>query len=198
MKPTFLLSRFCVAVVMSAGAVVAAGCGGDDHNADAAKANTATTEVGSSGTASTDTNATGPEISVTGCLTASIDGTSYALTPTDSASTAASRSMQAPGRETLTYELVGDSEDFRRHANTVVTARGREDSSVRRDAEVERTDEAEQRPAAGASATPTVETKEEVEVNVRRLQVASVVATGDTCPSMGPQDGRSTAPPTRP
>lgn len=196
MKSTYLLSRVCLAAVVSTAVVFAAGCGSDDHSTKSSSG--AVTEVESSGTASTETTARGPEISVTGCLTASIDGTSYALTPTDTASTAASRALQAPGRETLTYELVGEGEDFRRHANTVVTARGREDASVRRDAALERTDEAEQRPAAGASGTPTVETKEEVEVNVRRLQVVSVVATGAACPSIGTSGGASTSPPTRP
>ncbi|BCS31688.1 hypothetical protein TBR22_A08910 [Luteitalea sp. TBR-22] len=129
--------------------------------------------------------ANGPEVSITGCLTSSLEGRSYALTPTDTRTTPAERAMQVPGRDTLTYELVGDAELFRPHANTVVTARGREDASVRRDAEVEREDETEQRPAAGMKDTPTVETKEEVDVNVRRLHVTTVVATGNTCPSMG-------------
>ena len=106
--------------------------------------------------------------------------------------------MQMPGRETVTYELVGNAEDFRRHANTIVTARGREDAGARREADAERKDEAEQRPAPGASGTPTVETKEEVEVNVRRLQVASVVATGNACPSLGGQSRPYTQAPARP
>ena len=61
---------------------------------------------------------------------------------------------------------------------------------------MERTDEAEQQPAAGTSQTPTVETKEEVDVNVRRLAVTTVVATGTTCPSIGGQPNPSTLPQT--
>jgi hypothetical protein len=138
--------------------------------------------------------ARGPEISVTGCLTANVDGRSYALTPSDTASTPSERSLQVPGRDTVTYELVGNSEDFRRHANSVVTVRGREDVSARRDAEVDRKAETQQQPAAGVKDTPTVETKEEVDINVHRLHADSVVATGNTCPSLGQQGGRSTEP----
>lgn len=172
-----------MAAVLSTGALVAAGCGDNDRAAETVPpAGTTAGAVVPSGDASA---TRGPEISVTGCLTANIDGLSYALTPSDTATTPSERSMQMPGRETITYELVGNAEDFRRHANSVVTARGREDVSVRRERDMERTDEAEQRPAPGTSATPTVETTEEVEINVRRLAVSSVVAAGTTCPSMG-------------
>ena len=105
-----------------------------------------------------------------------------------------------PGRETITYELVGNAADFEGRANTIVTATGREDVSVARDAEVERKDESTQPTASGASGTPTVETKEEVEVNVKRLHVTRVIATGQPCPSTQPSGGRAMEPPapTRP
>lgn len=185
-----VLNRFCMAAVISSAALFAAGCRGDGEEAE-------TVSTGTGETASTSTEARGPEISVTGCLTANLEGTSYALTPSDTATSAADRAIQMPGRETITYELVGNPEDFRGHANMVVTARGREDASVRRDADIERTDEAEQRPAPGSTDTPSVETTEEVGVNVRRLDVVTVVASGENCPSVGGQDNPSTAPPTR-
>lgn len=179
-----------MAAMVSSVALFAAGCRGDGDDPG-------TSATGTGETASTSTEARGPEISVTGCLTANLEGTSYALTPSDTATSPTERAIQLPGRQTITYELVGNSEDFRRHANTVVTARGREDASVRREADVERTEEAEQRPAPGTSDTPSVETTEEVGVNVRRLDVVSVVASGENCPSVGGQDNPSTAPPTR-
>lgn len=133
----------------------------------------------------------GQDLTVTGCLTASIEGQSYALTPTDVAQTATQGGARpTSARPTFTYELVGSVEDFRRHANTVVTARGREDASVRKDADVTRKSEATSKPAAGAGATPTVEVKEEAAIEVRRLHVTSVVPTGNTCPSFGPQQRR--------
>ena len=159
---------------------VAVGCGRSE-DADAGLAPAASHE-----------SATGPQTTVTGCLTASLDGRSYALSPADSSALPAGAPV--PGTTTISYELVGDAEDFRRHANTVVTARGRTDLSARRDAGMERTDEAEQKPAPGVGDTPTVETKEEVAVEVRRLHVDSVVATGNACPSLGPTDGRATGP----
>jgi len=95
---------------------------------------------------------------------------------------------------------VGNAADFEGRANTIVTATGREDVSVARDAGVERKDEATQPAATGSSGTPTVETKEEVEVNVKRLHVTRVVATGEACPSTQPSGGAAMEPPapTRP
>jgi hypothetical protein len=198
LHPAFLMMRtpltqLCLAAVLSTGALFAAGCGDDDGNRESAAPNNR--EVNED-RGNKDRAALGPEISVSGCLTANLEGGSYALTPSDSTRSSADRSVQMPGRETVTYELVGDAEDFRRHANTVVTARGREDAAVRRDAEVEREDESAQSAKSG-SGTPTVETKEEVEVNVRRLHVTSVVASGTACPSLGDQ-GRPSTQPARP
>ena len=189
MKRNPSLSRLCV-ISLAAMTLFAAGCRDTD---DSAHDSAARTPGAAPATTAVDTTvARGPEISITGCLTANIDGRSYALTPSDTAGTQSERTLQAPGRETVTYELVGNSDDFRRHANAVVTVRGREDASARREADVEREGKAEHPPAAGTKDTPTVETKEEVEVNVRRLHADSVVASGETCPSMAPRSGGST------
>jgi len=177
----------------------AGGCRDTDDQAHDNPAQNAggSAERGSVAESGATNTARGPEISVTGCLTANVDGRSYALTPSDTTGTPSERTMQMPGRETVTYELVGNGEDFRRHANTVVTVRGTEDASARRQSDIERKDEAAQRPAAGTKDTPTVETKEEVDVNVRRLHAGNIVATGDACPSMGSQGGASTDAPKR-
>jgi hypothetical protein len=189
MKRQTSLSRLCV-ITLSSATLFAGGCrDGDDQAHD----NATQSGRAESGAVAGDTAAArGPEISITGCLTANIDGRSYALTPSDTSATASERSLQVPGRETVTYELVGNGEDFRSHVNSVVTVRGREDASARREADVERKDKAEQPASAGAKDTPTVETKEEVEVNVRRLHADSVVATGNACPSITPGRGGST------
>lgn len=178
-------------VPITAAMLVGAGCGRSD---EAANEQHPAAEATAPATVPDTENARGPELSVTGCLTANLDGRGYALTPSDTANTPAERSMQMPGRETVTYELVGTAADLSPHANMVVTVRGREDASARREAELERKDEAEQQPAAGVKDTPTVETKEEVEVNVRRLHVESVVASGNTCPSIGNMGGKATEP----
>ena len=192
MNRMLLLSRLCV-VAASSATLLAGGCRDTDqaHDNPAQKAS-GSAEPGTAPSGGETTAARGPEMSVTGCLTANVDGRSYVLTPSDTSGTPSERTMQMPGRETVTYELVGNGEEFRRHANTVVTVRGREDASARRESDIERKDEAEQRPAAGVKDTPTVETKEEVEVNVRRLHAESVVASGNACPSLGQPSGRST------
>jgi hypothetical protein len=193
MKRHTSLNSLCV-LALAAATFVAGGCRDtDDHASAGTAANAGTAE---SAPTSGDAVARGPEISVTGCLTANVDGRSYALTPSDTAATPSERTLQMPGRETMTYELVGNGEDFRRHANTVVTVRGREDASARRDADVEREDKSEQTPAAGANGTPTVETKEEADVNIRRLHADSVVASGNACPSIAPAGRGSTDAPT--
>lgn len=190
MKRTHLLANLSLVGMLSVGVAMTSGCGRSDES-EAAR------EAGATGT--TDTQAAmpanGQDLTVTGCLTANIDGRSYALTPSDSPNTPTGAGLAMPGRSTITYELVGNVEDFRPHANMVVTARGREDASATRQAEVEREDEGQARGAQVGEGTPTVETKEEVEVNVRRLHVTSVVASGNACPSLGPSDGTATGAP---
>lgn len=179
---------------MSAATMAAVGC----NRAEAPAAGTqAATEASRPADPQAATAGPGQDLSVTGCLTAGLDGRSFALTPSDARPTEAGQALQMPGRETITYELVGNATDFGRHANTIVTARGREDVSVARKAEVEREGESEQRPAAGSRDTPTVETKEKVEVNVKRLHVASVIGSGQACPSLGPTSGTASSAPKR-
>jgi hypothetical protein len=188
MKRTHLLANLSLVGVLSVGVAMTSGCGRSDES-EAAR------EAGATGTTDTQAQAmpaNGQDLTVTGCLTANIDGRSYALTPSDSPNTPTGAGLAMPGRSTVTYELVGNAEDFRPHANMVVTARGREDASAMREAEVEREDEGQARGAQVGEGTPTVETKEEVEVNVRRLHVTSVVASGSECPSLGPSDGTAT------
>ena len=192
MKRTCLYGRGNLAVVVAAAAMAAAGC----NRAEAPAAGTqAAAESSRPADTPAATTAGGPELRVTGCLTAGLDGRGFALTPTDTRPTEAGQAMQIPGRDTITYELVGNAADFQGHANTIVTAVGREDPSVARDTGVEHEAESEQRPMTGSSDTPTVETKDEVEVNVKRLHVSSVLATGDACPSLGATDKPSTEPP---
>lgn len=191
MKRTHLLANLSLVGVLSVGVAMTSGCGRSGES-DSAR------EAGATGTSDTQAHgmpANGQDLTVTGCLTANIDGRSYALTPSDSPNTPAGAGLAMPGRKTVTYELVGNTEDFRPHANMVVTARGREDGSATRTAEVEREDEGQARGAQVGEGTPTVETKEEVDVSVRRLHVTTVMATGEACPSLGPNDGTATGAP---
>ena len=60
-----------------------------------------------------------------------------------------------------------------------------EDASARRETDVSRSAEVEQPSAAGVDDTPTVETTEEIGLNVRRFHVDTVVDSGSACPSIG-------------
>lgn len=189
MKRTHLLANLSLVGVLSVGVAMTSGCGRSDESE-------ASREAGATGTTQAQAMpANGQDLTVTGCLTANIDGRSYALTPSDSPNTPTGAGLAMPGRSTITYELVGNAEDFRPHANMVVTARGREDASAMRQTEVEREDEGQARGARVGEGTPTVETKEEVDVNVRRLHVTNVMASGQACPSLGPNDGTATGAP---
>lgn len=194
MKRTHLLANLSLVGVLSVGVAMTSGCGRSDESAASHGAGEAGGADASQAPAMPEN---GQDLTVTGCLTANIDGRSYALTPSDSPNTPTGAGMAMPGRSTITYELVGNAEDFRPHANTVVTARGRDDASAMRSAGVEREDEGQARGGQVGEGTPTVETKEEVDVNVRRLHVTNVVATGQACPSLGPNDGTATDAPGR-
>ncbi|MBA2356098.1 MAG: hypothetical protein H0V80_15715 [Acidobacteria bacterium] len=133
----------------------------------------------------------GQEVNVTGCLTANIDGRSYALTPADQSGRAGELGRTTTRvRPTFTYELVGKAEEFRSHANKVVTARGRVDASAQKEAAVSTTTESSAKPATGSGGTPTVEVKEQAQIEVRRLHVTSLSSEGAPCPSIGGQSPR--------
>ena len=133
----------------------------------------------------------GQETTVTGCLTANLDGRSYAITPAEQSGRAAQLGRTTTRvRPTFTYELVGKAEEFRTHANKIVTARGRVDSSVQKEAAVSTTTESSAKAASGSSATPTVEVKEQAQIEARRLHVTSLSSEGAACPSMGAQNPR--------
>lgn len=165
-------------ISISSAALFVVGCGSNDGRTSQSDAVDATRAPASD-------DARGPEITITGCLTANPDGRGYALSPADTATTPAERSLQMPGRETVTYELVADTAALRPHANSVVSVRGREDASARRETDVSRSAEVEQPSAAGVDDTPTVETTEEIGLNVRRFHVDTVVDSGSACPSIG-------------
>lgn len=131
-----------------------------------------------------DTRQDGRDITVTGCLTTALDGRSYALTPLTLAPVAKAIGRSTAGvRQTFTYELTGKTDELRAHVNKVVTAKGRVVPSVERSTDVDRTRESTTRPSGGSDATPTVEVQEEVEIEVRRMRVASVTSEGKACPA---------------
>jgi hypothetical protein len=122
----------------------------------------------------------GPEVTVTGCLTGGREANAFALTA--ARDPLASGTLQVGRGEvpTYTYELVGATNDLAQHVGRHVEIRGRVDPDVKESVDVENKTRDEQ-PARTGQGTPSVETREEVEVDVRRLHVLSATPTDRRC-----------------
>ena len=117
-------------------------------------------------------------ISVSGCLTSGAEQKNFVLTAASAplTSTAARVAGTTP---TFTYELVG-GENLDRHLGRQVTVHGRL-ADEKDDAEFTRRREEPVDEQTPRGQTPTVASKEEVNIEVRRLYVESVDSNGDTC-----------------
>jgi hypothetical protein len=126
--------------------------------------------------------ADGDEVTITGCLTGAPDRGAFVVTANRDAlasSTLRSGSGEVP---TYTYELVGGT-DLQAHVGRTVQVRGRLDDDRNDEVDIDNKDKVElpKTQVGGDDVTPAIETKEEVELQVRRLHVASVTPTGSAC-----------------
>lgn len=129
----------------------------------------------------TDTRAggSGDAVTIAGCLSGTQDGR-FALTAApDPVAAAAARSAMGDERETHSYILVG-GENLQQHIGRRVEVVG---TVTGREREIEHDDKktAEVPNATGGDDKPTVKTTEEVEVEVRTLQVREVRAVAGEC-----------------
>lgn len=120
-------------------------------------------------------------ISVQGCLTTGADQQKFVLTAASTPLTTATARVAGQTQPTFTYELVG-GQNLDRHAGQQVTVRGRLDDE-KDDAEFEQERKAVVDEPTPRGDTPTVTSTEQVEVEVRRIFVEAVEATGQPCPS---------------
>ena len=124
----------------------------------------------------------GDDVTVTGCLTGASDRQAFVLTADRNALTSGALYSGSGEVPTYTYELVG-SGDFSSHVGQKVTVKGRLDEG--RDDEVDAEAKSKVELPATRSGddkvTPAVETNEEVEIRVRRLQVQAITPTGASC-----------------
>jgi hypothetical protein len=117
-------------------------------------------------------------VTVNGCLTAGPDQKRFVLTAASEPmiSTAVRSTGSAP---TFTYELVG-GQNLGAHVGRRVTVQGRLDDVVdSAEFEQERQDAVDTATPRGE--TPTVTSTQEVEIEVRRLFIESVDASGEPC-----------------
>ena len=121
----------------------------------------------------------GDTVTIAGCLSGSQDGR-FALTAApDAAGSAAARSAMGDERETHSYILVGGDnlqQYTGRRVEVVGTVSGRE-----REIEHDAKNKTEVPNATGGDDKPTVKTTEEVEVEVRTLQVREVRPVAGDC-----------------
>lgn len=133
-------------------------------------------------TTSADASATRAEgTAVTGCIQGGTDaGTHVLVTHPSAMGAAAERSTRG---QVATHTYVLDGGDLDQYVGKEVTVIGT--IEARDDLEVEEHDESEAAPTKvkGDTVTPTVEVETAAVIEMRRMQVNSVQATGTVCPA---------------
>jgi len=146
-------------------AVAGAGCStarGDERTGDEAK------------------SGSGDTVTVSGCMTGSADGR-FALTAAPDGAVAAAAQVTAldPDRDTNAYVLIG-GENLQSHVGKRVEVVGTLQGH-KQDVEQHDTKKTEAESAVGGKDTPTVKTKEAVDLEVRQLNVRTVRDVAPTC-----------------
>ena len=123
-------------------------------------------------------NGSGDTVTIAGCLSAGQDGR-FALTAApDAAVSTTARSMDNE-RDTHTYMLVG-GDNLQAHLGKRVEVIGTITGRTQ-DIEQKTTKKTETAPATSGGDTPTVKTQEEVDLEVRQLNVRQVRDLAPTC-----------------
>jgi hypothetical protein len=125
---------------------------------------------------------TGKEVTVTGCLAAAPDRAAFVVTADRNA--LASGAVHAGSGEipTYTYELVDSSADLSPHVGRQVEVRGHLDAR-NDEVDVDARAKTKEPPVkvGDDTVTPAIDTKQEIEIKVRRLHVVSATPTGQPC-----------------
>ncbi|HEX7085283.1 MAG TPA: hypothetical protein VF198_02885 [Vicinamibacterales bacterium] len=125
----------------------------------------------------------GDVIAVEGCLTAASGVNAFALTPVGrDPLTSAMTSRTNPTM--FTYELVGDPDALRGFVGRRVRIHGLASNPGEDNVELDR-ERATPPAGQGEESEARVETREEMEIAVRRLEVRSVESIPGTCPTEG-------------
>ena len=125
----------------------------------------------------TKANSSADTKTVTGCLSTGSDGR-YALTAAPDAAVATTARAMGNERNTYSYVLIG-GDNLQAHLGKRVEVVGTV-SGRKQDMEHKDTIKSESAPAAGTG-TPTVKTKEEIDLEVRQLNVREVRDVAPTC-----------------
>jgi hypothetical protein len=120
----------------------------------------------------------GDTVTIAGCLTAGQDGR-FALTAAPDAAVATAARAMDNERDTHAYILVG-GDNLQAHLGKRVEVVGTL-SGKTQDMERESTKKTEAAPATAGGDTPTVKTKEDIDMQVRQLNVREVRDVAPTC-----------------
>jgi hypothetical protein len=127
--------------------------------------------------------APGEDVSITGCLTAAPDRSAFVVTADRNALVSGALYSGSGETPTYTYELTGNTGDLSAHIGRQVRVTGRVDK--KREDQVKVDDEQKvklpETQSGNDKVTPAIRTDAEMEINIRRLIVASVTPTGKSC-----------------
>jgi hypothetical protein len=117
-------------------------------------------------------------VTITGCLSTADDGR-FALTAAPDAGVSTAARAMDNERDTHSYVLIG-GDDLRAHLGKRVEVTGTLTGKTR-DMEQETSKKTEAAPATAGGDTPTVKTTEDIDVEVRQLNVRQVRDVAPTC-----------------
>jgi hypothetical protein len=125
----------------------------------------------------------GDEMTVTGCLTSAADRGAFVVTADRNALTSGALHAGSGETRTYTYELTGNAADLQQHVGRQVQVTGRLDDDRKDRVKVDDEEKTElpETQSGRDTVKPAIETETELDINVRRLHVSSVTATGQGC-----------------
>ena len=123
-------------------------------------------------------SSSGDAVTIAGCLSGTSDGR-FALTAAPDAAVATAARAMDNERDTHTYVLIG-GDNLQAHLGKRVEVIGTL-SGHKQEVEQKDTKKTESASAAGGSETPTVKTQEEIDLEVRQLNVREIRDVAPTC-----------------
>jgi hypothetical protein len=116
-------------------------------------------------------------------LTAAPDRAAFVVTAARDTLTSDAIYAGSGGTPTYTYELMGNTGDLTSHVGRQVEVTGRLDEDRKDTVDVDNEEKTAlpEVQSGDRKVEPTIKTETEIDINVRRLQVAQVTATGVAC-----------------
>ncbi len=120
------------------------------------------------------------QVEVTGCLAANAETNQFVLTANNTALTSLTNRAAAGEAESFHYQLVGGT-NLQQYVGKEVVVKGSTEGKGA-DVNIETKEPETTAPKSrGQEVTPAIESKHEIEMQVERLNVASVTPTGSAC-----------------